>query len=58
MKYDIACGIDEVYNNYFKWALEWIGPVLVNLFNAALMLEMTPDAWSQQMLVPILKRFR
>jgi hypothetical protein len=56
MKYNKACGVDGVYNNFIKWSMDWLAPILLNIFNAALKYEFTPESWSQQILIPIFKK--
>ena len=56
LKYNKACGIDGVYNDFIKWAMDWISPILLNIFNAALKMETTPESWSQEILIPIFKK--
>ena len=43
MKYNTACGLDEVYNNVLKWGVDWFAPILLNIFHLALALEITPE---------------
>ena len=55
-KYNVACGVDEVYTNVLNWGLDWYGKLLVKLFNAVMKLEITPENWSKQILVPVFKK--
>ena len=55
MKLNKACGADGVHNNLLKWSMDWIAPILLNIFNAALRMEFTDVSWSEQILIPLFK---
>jgi hypothetical protein len=56
LKYNKACGVDGVYNEYIKSTLSILMPIYVKLCNVILESGIMPTAWLIREIRPIFKK--